>query len=128
MATAKKAQGSDLLTQIHTLAKQQKQLETALVKSQNAELKKLVGEFKKNLKAGQLSIDDAVALLAGPKKRRAKRGSKQAKAPKLYETGVTYKRPRGSETWVGGTKGRQPAWLKELLAAGRSFESLAVKK
>jgi DNA-binding protein H-NS len=128
MATAKKVPRSDLLTQIHSLAKQQKQLESALVKSQGSELKKLVAEFKKNLKAGKLGIDDAVKMLTGTKLRRAKRGSKKAKAPKLYETGVTYKRPRGSETWVGGTKGRQPSWLKELIESGRTYESLAVKK
>ena len=128
MATAKKVPGSDLLVQIHSLAKQQKQLETALAKSQGVELKKLVSDFKKNLKAGKLSVDEAVAMLAGTGTRRAKRGRKKAKAPKLYETGVTYKKPRGAETWVGGTKGRQPGWLKELISAGRTYESLAVKK
>ena len=63
MATAKKVPGSDLLTQIHSLAKQQKQLETALVKSQGVELKKLVSEFKKNLKAGKLSFSVKTAAL-----------------------------------------------------------------
>jgi DNA-binding protein H-NS len=132
MATAKKVPRSDLLTQIHTLAKQQKRLESDLLKSQGAELKRLVGDFRKSLKAGKLSVEDAVKQLTGSKvgraKKAGKRGGKVAKVPKLYESGVTYKKPRGSETWVGGTKGRQPAWLKELIAAGRTFESLAVKK
>jgi DNA-binding protein H-NS len=132
MATAKKVPRSDLMTQIQTLAKQQKRLESDLMKSQGAELKRLVAEFRKNLKAGKLTVEDAVKVLSGTKagrpKKGGKRGAKVAKAPKLYESGITYKKPRGNETWVGGTKGRQPAWLKELIAGGRTFESLAVKK
>jgi hypothetical protein len=46
---------------------------------------------------------------------------------KFYVSGVTYKKPRSDETWVGGTKGRHPTWLKELIASGRTFESLPVK-
>jgi DNA-binding protein H-NS len=128
MATVKKVPRSDLLTQIQSLAKQQKQLESELAKSQSVELKRLVAAFKESLKAGKLEVSDALKLLGVEKKKRAKRGSRKPKAPKLYKTGVTYKKPRGDESWVGGTKGRQPAWLKELIAAGRTYESLAAKK
>jgi DNA-binding protein H-NS len=127
MATAKKVPRSDLLTQIESLAKQKKQLESELHKSQAIELKRLVAAFKKSLKDSRIELEDALKLFGVGKKPRAKRGSK-TKAPKLYKTGVTYKKPRGDETWVGGTKGRQPAWLKELIASGRTYESLAAKK
>jgi DNA-binding protein H-NS len=128
MATSKKVPRSDLLTQIQTLAKQQKQLESELAKSQSVELKRLVTAFKQSLKAAKLDVTDALGMLGVEKKKRAKRGTRKPKEPKLYKTGVTYKKPRSDETWVGGTKGRQPAWLKELIAAGRSYESLAAKK
>jgi DNA-binding protein H-NS len=127
MATAKKVPRSDLLTRIESLAKQQKQLESELAKSQAAELKRLVSAFKKSLKESKIDVEDALKLFGTGKKPRAKRGSK-VKVPKLYKSGVTYKKPRGEDTWVGGTKGRQPAWLKELIAAGRTYDSLAVKK
>jgi hypothetical protein len=41
---------------------------------------------------------------------------------------VTYAHPSGAHdgTWVGGAKGRQPGWLREFIAGGRSWESLAV--
>ena len=31
-----------------------------------------------------------------------------------YGIGVTYKDPSGNGTWIGGTRGRQPPWLREL--------------
>jgi DNA-binding protein H-NS len=129
MAT-KKAAKSDLLMQIQSLAKQKKNLESQLAKAQRATLKNVVAEFKKSLKDNRLDVEDALALLgsakAGPKKKRAKRGSKIV-IEKPYTKGVTYKKPRGSETWVGGTRGRQPPWLRELIASGRTYQSLAVK-
>jgi DNA-binding protein H-NS len=106
-----------------------------LAKAAKGTMKALVRDFKIALKSNGLTLSDALAAMgsdpatkaAKPAKKRAKRGSK-VKIEKPYKTGVIYKRPKGTETWVGGTKGRQPAWLRELIAGGRTFESLAAKK
>ena len=128
MPKAKKAPDSDISSQLQSLAKEQRGLERALRKSQAGELKRLVKEFKKSLAASKLTVEAATELLTGTSQKRAKRGKKKVKTERLYETGVTYKKPRGTETWVGGRKGRQPSWLKELIAAGRTYQSLAVKE
>jgi DNA-binding protein H-NS len=128
MAT-KKTPRSDLRTQIQLLAKQQKALEAQLQKAQRSTMKTVIAEFKKSLKENKLTIEDALTMLGGAKsapKKRAKRSSKPA-VEKPYKTGVAYKKPRGTETWIGGTRGRQPPWLRELIASGRTYESLAVK-
>lgn len=54
--------------------------------------------------------------------------------PKPYQFGVTYHNPAGGDTWVGGTKGRQPQWLRALVPDSlaldertRKFEDLRLK-
>ncbi len=116
-----------LLKKLEELDAQRSQIEADLAAGRAAELKGLVEAFKSQLSEGGFDLSEAVALL-GPKKTRAKRGTGQAKAVKGYEAGVTYKNPKGDETWVGGTKGPQPKWLKDLLAGGKTFQSLAAKK
>ena len=67
-------------------------------------------------------------------KARAPRGS-VVKEPKAYLKGVTYKNPNGPETWIGGSLGRQPPWLRQLVPStlpleerAKQFSGLAVKK
>ena len=45
-----------------------------------------------------------------------------SKGPKPYKMGVTYRNPNGSESWTGGTKGRQPPWLRDLVPDTLSLE------
>ena len=117
-----------LLKKLEELEAQREQIVADLAAGRAAELKGLVEAFKSQLSESGFDLSEAVALL-GPKKTRAnKRGTGQAKALKGYEAGVTYKNPKGDETWVGGTKGPQPKWLKDLLAGGKTFQSLAAKK
>ena len=129
MATDSKktASRAALLKKLEDLAAQQLQIEAELEAGRAAELAALVDAFKAQLNEGEFSVDEALKQLGG-KKPRAKRGSGQAKTVKGYEAGVTYKNPKGDETWTGGTKGPQPRWLKDLLAAGKTFQSLAAKK
>ena len=129
MATELKKSASRpaLLKKLEELEAQREQIEAELAATRIAELKGLVDAFKKQLAESDFELSEAVGLL-GLKKTRAKRGSSQAKPPKGYEVGVTYKDPKGDATWVGGTKGPQPKWLKDLIATGKSFQSLAVKK
>ncbi len=54
--------------------------------------------------------------------------------PKPYQFGVTYHNPAGGDSWVGGTKGRQPQWLRALVPdtlaldeRTRKFEDLRAK-
>lgn len=116
-----------LLKKLEELEAQREQIVADLAAGKAAELKGLVDAFKNQLSECGFELSEALALL-GPKKTRAKRGTAQAKAVKGYEAGVTYKNLKGDETWVGGTKGPQPKWLKDLLASGKTFQSLVAKK
>jgi DNA-binding protein H-NS len=92
------------------------------------ELKVLVNGWKLKADQNGLSVADVIEEFS---KYLPKGGStKAAKASasiKGYAKGVTYANPNGSETWVGGTKGRQPPWIKDALAGGKTFEDIAVK-
>lgn len=102
------------------------------------ELKTLVNGWAQKSQLLGLSIDEVIAEF---EHYRPKREAKAARAKavdggddKPYQAGVTYRNPAGPETWVGGTKGRQPPWLRELVpdtlpAAERAqkFAELAVK-
>ncbi len=81
------------------------------------ELKALVNGWAQ--KAGQngLTIAEVIAEFRHylPKSRRPQDLVRSGKtAIKHYEIGVTYKDPSGSGTWIGGTRGRQPPWLRAL--------------
>jgi DNA-binding protein H-NS len=128
MADPKKtASRSSLLKKLEELEAQRAQIEAELQAGRAAELAAVVDTFRKQLSGGGFALEEALKLL-GQKKTRAKRGSGPVKAARGYEAGVTYKNPKGDETWTGGTKGPQPKWLKDLIAAGKTFQSLAAKK
>jgi DNA-binding protein H-NS len=116
-----------LLKKLQELEAQRIQIEAELEASRIAELKGLADAFKKQLADNKFDMSEALKHL-GVKKTRAKRGTGLAKSVKSYEVGVTYKNPKGDATWVGGTKGPQPKWLKDLLAGGKTFQSLTTKK
>lgn len=127
MATkAGKGSRSELLKQLQDLEEQQAAIQAELEQTRADELQSLVDAFKRHLEDNEFDLSEALKLL-GVKKTRAKRGT-AVKGPKDYVPGVTYKNPKGDETWVGGSKGKKPKWLTDLLDAGRKFESLAVKK
>ena len=82
------------------------------------ELKTLVNGWAQ--KAGQsgLTVAEVIAEFRHylPKSARPRDLSRSGKTViKHYQIGVTYKNPSGSGTWIGGTRGRQPPWLRELL-------------
>lgn len=76
-------------------------------------------------------IDELQSRLPAARKR-APRGS-LPKEPKPYFMGTVYKNPNGPDKWVGGSKGRQPPWLRDLVeslegeAKARKFAELAKK-
>jgi|CXWL01.2.fsa_nt_gi DNA-binding protein H-NS len=91
------------------------------------ELKVIVDACAKKLQAAGFSIKEGLAELANydtSTRKRALRGS-VVKVEKAYQDGVVYRGPNGEE-WTGGTKGRQPAWLREL-TAGFEGDALANK-
>lgn len=96
------------------------------------ELKVLVDGWAKKAAANGFGpaevIDEFKRYLpkAGASKPRAPRGS-VVKEPKPYVKGVIYKNPAGSETWTGGSLGRQPPWLRALVPATLSVEEKAKK-
>ena len=84
------------------------------------ELKTLVNGWAQKAQLNGLTIAEVIAELQHylPKKTpKASRnadgaGSSEAKA---YQFGVTYFNPAGNDSWVGGSKGRQPQWLRSLV-------------
>jgi hypothetical protein len=58
----------------------------------------------------------------------ARRAEKGPPSQSGWQRGVTYAHPSDTHdgTWIGGAKGRQPLWLREFIAGGFSWESLAV--
>jgi DNA-binding protein H-NS len=81
------------------------------------ELKTLVNGWAQKASQNGLTVAEVIAEFRHylPKARRPQdlvRGGKTA--IKHYEIGVTYKNPNGDGTWIGGTRGRQPPWLREL--------------
>ena len=115
---------AQLLKELAELAAKQDAIKAQLESARDEELKNLVAAFKDQLASNDFRVEEALELLTSAKKPRAKRGSVQ-RAPKDFTSGVTYKNPNGEETWVGGTKGRKPGWLTDLLESGATFESLA---
>jgi DNA-binding protein H-NS len=83
------------------------------------ELKTLVNGWAQKAMANGLAIAEVISELQTylPKKSGAARvaGGAAVKGEKAYKMGVTYRNPNGSETWTGGTKGRQPPWVREAV-------------
>jgi DNA-binding protein H-NS len=102
--------------------------ERLLSSKRNEELKVLVNGWK--LKADQNGLTVAEVIEEFSKylpKGNAAKGSSGSTSAKGYVKGVTYANPNGKETWVGGTKGRQPPWVRDALASGTTFDQLAVR-
>jgi DNA-binding protein H-NS len=84
-------------------------------KRQAGKRKALKEQINKMLKEQGLSLED-VFPAAGKGRGRAAKGE---------ERQVKYRNPAdASQTWTGA--GRQPAWLKEALAAGKTLADFAV--
>lgn len=83
-----------------------------LIEAKREEVKRELREKMEKLAAQEgLTLSEVIATRA-PKKSRAKAKAK-------------YANPRNpSEVWAG--RGKQPAWVKEALAAGKTLESLRV--
>jgi len=59
------------------------------------------------------------------KRTRAPKGTGPAKQAKPYVKGTTYKYQKDS--WVGGSKGRRPPWLRDLIPDTMTFEEQKAK-
>ncbi|MFM9925306.1 H-NS family nucleoid-associated regulatory protein [Variovorax sp. H27-G14] len=110
------------------------QAEAARDAKRGEELKVIVDLCAKKLQAAGFGIKEGLAELAKydtSTRTRAPRGS-VVKSEKPYQDGVVYRGTNGEE-WTGGTKGRQPSWLRELTdglegdALANKFASIAVR-
>lgn len=105
------------------------------------EIKTLVNGWKLKAEQQGIAINELIAEMqtylpadhSSDAKTRAPRGS-VVKDEKAYVKGVTYKNPSGSETWIGGTKGPRPPWLRDQVpdslsqdAKVKKFQALAAK-
>jgi len=99
------------------LEKLQKDVEKALLKVNEKELKQVRDAAAKLVAKHGFSLEDITGV-APRAKRKKSTGPKTVGAPK-------YANPAdSSQTWTG--KGRQPTWFKDAVAAGQSPESMAI--
>jgi DNA-binding protein H-NS len=100
---------------------------TQIAAKRDNELKTLVNGWAQKAALNGLTVAEVIAEFETylPKKGGAApraAASPAAKGPKPYKVGVVYRNPNGSESWTGGTKGRQPPWLRELVPETLSHE------
>ncbi len=99
------------------LEKLQKDVEKALSKVSQKELKLARDAAAKAAAKHGFSLDD-ITTAPARKPRKVAKGPKTKAAPK-------YANPAdATQTWTG--KGRQPVWFKETVAAGKAPESMEI--
>lgn len=83
------------------------------------ELKTLVNGWAQKAQLNGLTVAEVIAEFQHylpkktPKPNRSA-GAADAGDVRAYLFGVTYYNPQGGDSWIGGTKGRQPQWLRAL--------------
>jgi len=100
------------------LEKLQKDVEKALAKVSQKELKAARDEAAKIAAKHGFSLADITGV-AAPAKKAAKAKGPKTKAPAKYANPAD-----APQTWTG--KGRQPVWFKDAVAAGKSPTSLEI--
>ncbi|WKB52886.1 H-NS histone family protein [Eleftheria terrae] len=96
------------------LLAQKADLEKQIESARKQELSDAIAQIKSLMSQYGLTVADLGAK-AGASKTSATKGSKVA--PK-YRNGAT------GETWTG--RGRQPKWVEQALASGKTLEQLAI--
>ena len=94
------------------------------------ELKILVNAWAQKAEQCGLGVADVITEFRHdlPQSRKSQVFAKPVTvSSKAYRMGVAYKNPEGPETWVGGTRGRQPPWLRHIMGALISDEAKAAK-
>jgi DNA-binding protein H-NS len=128
MATLKNQSRAELIRRRQQLDAERTRLDAEIAAQAQADLAALVDQFKAHLKTGEFALGDALALLGGGTKTRAKKGTSKPKAigdkPK---SGVTYKHPKTGEVWTAPANLRRvKKWLQELVvSSGKKYENFA---
>ena len=101
------------------LERLQADVEKALARISEEDKKAAMAAAEKAAKAHGFTLDE---LTGATPKRGRKAGAKKASGPK---GAPKYANPADkSQTWTG--RGRQPAWIKDGLAAGKALEDFAI--
>lgn len=95
------------------------------IEERDKDLARIVQNFKAELIAYELTLEDAAKLLdLRPAQAEPARSSATDKASKKSASRITHREPNGPGTWRGA--GRKPKWLVGELARGFSLESFEV--
>jgi DNA-binding protein H-NS len=101
------------------LLSQKAELERQIEAARKQELSDAISQIKTLMAQYGLTVDDLSSRASGGKasggKSSAAKGSKVA--PK-------YRNPATGDTWTG--RGRQPKWVEQALASGKSLTDLAI--
>lgn len=117
---------AEIQAQISELQKQADQVYASEKKSAIAQIKELIKAY--GLSAADVGLEkkagaDKAASKPGRKSAAAKPGRKPKAVTKAKK--AAFVGPNG-ETWAGG-RGKRPAWVNEILAAGGDIEQYRVK-
>ncbi|KAB7765528.1 H-NS family nucleoid-associated regulatory protein [Xanthomonas maliensis] len=112
--------------QLSALIKNAKKQQTVVAK--RAPITKVRSQLTRAAKAAGYSIEElfgTAGTLRAPKAAAGKRGPRAGR--KLGKVPPKYRNPANAqETWTG--RGKQPRWLAEYTAAGKSVEEFLIKK
>lgn len=105
---------ADIEAQIKEREEQIAQLRAAAAKQREEEISAVVQDLRRRIAEYGISAKELGLSDKSSSRRRV------AAVP----TGPLYRGPNG-ESWVGGTRGREPRWLAEALAQGKTPSDLA---
>jgi hypothetical protein len=127
----KKISRTELLKRREQIEAERVRIDADLAAQEKAELQAFVEKFKADLKKNGFELANALGLLGGGKKARAKRGSVKSKAVGDKPTpGVTYKHPKTGDEWTAPANLRRAKkWLQDLVtSSGKKYEDFVAKK
>jgi hypothetical protein len=111
--------------------KLQKQI--AFIEQSDGKTQQLADQIRKVVKDSGLELEDVLAKLKGPAKKRAARGTAAKKTPQSQdktgakpEVGSTYKHSSWPEPWTAQGK-RAPKYVIATIQSGKTWASLGTK-
>jgi len=115
--------GSMNMKQLKTLLRS---VEKEIERRDNTDRKKAIDEIRALAKARGLKLEDLQEKSAGRRAPKTSKSDTEGKVKtKRAPAKIKYRNPDNSAlTWTG--RGRQPKWIAEWVATGKTLEALAV--
>lgn len=115
----------DLQRQIQALEQEAAALRAQADAERASQLKGVIEEARATIAEYSITAKELGLSNGGATKTKAKPKSGNASLATRMGAAVEYRGPNG-ETWMGGSRGRKPAWLSTALANGRQLSDFVV--